>query len=132
MTTNLLSILTNPLSFTNATKDSFYSPHPREAQKEKTERTKQPKQASPIQRNERQKDNHFKVNGKRTKGQSTSTKRSDSNEPLLNIIRAYAHGLPSGTQHAEVGFVTPLSVFLSGGEELVGLFRELFCYRSET
>jgi len=40
--------------------------------------------------------------------------------------------LPSGAEHAEVGFVTPLSVLLSGGEELVCLFRELFCYRSET
>ena len=71
------------------------------------------------------------MNGKRTKDQSTSTKRSDSNEPLLNIIRAYAHELPSSAEHAEVGFVTPLSVLLSGGEELVCLFRELLCYRSE-
>ena len=45
---------------------------------------------------------------------------------------AYTRGLPSGAEHAEVGFVTPLSVFLSGGEELVCLFRELLCYRSET
>ena len=55
--------------------------------------------------------------------------------PLLIIYTcAYPHGylapeplrLPSGAEHAEVGFVTPLSVFLSGGEELVCLFRELF------
>ena len=39
--------------------------------------------------------------------------------------------LPLRAEHAEVGFVTPLSVLLSGGEELVCLFRELFCYRSE-
>ena len=40
--------------------------------------------------------------------------------------------LPRCTQHAEVGFVTPLCILLSGGEELVCLFRELLCYRSET
>ena len=45
---------------------------------------------------------------------------------------AYTRGLPRCAEHAEVGFVTPLSVLLSGSEELVGLFRELFCYRSET
>ena len=84
------------------------------------------RQSNPNQSNQRQR----KIG--ETKGQSTSTKRSDSNEPLLNIIRAYAHGLPSGTQHSEVALVTPLSVLLSGGEELVCLFRELFCYRSET
>ena len=39
--------------------------------------------------------------------------------------------LPSGTQHTQVALVTPLSVLLSGGEEFVGLFRELFCYGSE-
>ena len=45
---------------------------------------------------------------------------------------AYTRGLPSCTQHSEVALVTPLSILLSGGEELVCLFRELFCYRSET
>ncbi len=40
--------------------------------------------------------------------------------------------LPSCTQHSEVTLVTPLGVLLSGGEEFVCLFRELFCYRSET
>ena len=39
---------------------------------------------------------------------------------------AYTRGLPSCTQHSEVALVTPLSVLLSGGEELVCLFRELF------
>ena len=84
------------------------------------------RQGNPNQSNQRQR----KIG--ETKGQSTSTKRSDSNEPLLNIIRAYAQGLPSCTQHSQVALVTPLSVLLSGGEELVCLFRELFCYRSET
>ena len=41
------------------------------------------------------------------------------------------HLLPLSTQHSEVALVTPLSVLLSGGEELVGLFRELLCYGSE-
>ena len=45
---------------------------------------------------------------------------------------AYTRGLPSCTQHSQVGFVTPLGVLLSGGEEFVCLFRELFSYRSET
>jgi len=40
--------------------------------------------------------------------------------------------LPCCTEHAEVALITPLSVLLSGGEELVCLFRELLCYRSET
>ena len=40
--------------------------------------------------------------------------------------------LPLRAEHAEVGFVTPLSIFLSGDEEFVGLFRELLCYGSET
>ena len=40
--------------------------------------------------------------------------------------------LPCSAEHSEVALVTPLSVLLSGGEELVCLFRELFCYRSET
>ena len=39
--------------------------------------------------------------------------------------------LPSCTQHSQVALVTPLSVLLSGSEELVCLFRELLCYRSE-
>ena len=60
--------------------------------------------------------------------------------PLLIITHAHPHGypgvepldLPSSAEHAEVGFVTPLRVLLSGSEELVCLFRELFCYRSET
>ena len=42
--------------------------------------------------------------------------------PLLIITHAHPHGytgvepldLPSGAEHAEVGFITPLSVFLSG------------------
>ena len=34
-------------------------------------------------------------------------------------------------EHAEVALVAPLSVLLSGGEEFVCLFRELFCYGSE-
>jgi len=34
--------------------------------------------------------------------------------------------LPLRAEHAEVTLVTPLSVLLSGGEELVCLFRELF------
>ena len=46
--------------------------------------------------------------------------------PLLIITHAHPHGypgvepldLPSCTQHAEVGFVTPLGVLLSGGEVL--------------
>ena len=40
--------------------------------------------------------------------------------------------LPLRAEHAEVALVTPLSVLLSGGEELVCLFRELLCNRSET
>ena len=39
--------------------------------------------------------------------------------------------LPRGAEHAEVALVAPLSVLLSGGEELVSLFRELLCYGSE-
>ena len=45
---------------------------------------------------------------------------------------AYTRGLPRCTQHTQVALVTPLSILLSGGEELVCLFRELFCYRSGT
>ena len=52
--------------------------------------------------------------------------------PLLIIYACVCAELPRCAQHAEVGFVTPLGVLLSGGEELVCLFRELFCYRSET
>ena len=47
-------------------------------------------------------------------------------------IRVSVRELPCGTEHAEVALVAPLSVLLSGGEELVGLFRELLCYGSET
>ena len=39
--------------------------------------------------------------------------------------------LPLRTEHSQVALVAPLSVLLSGGEELVCLFRELFCYGSE-
>ena len=35
---------------------------------------------------------------------------------------AYTRGLPSSAEHAEVGFVTPLCILLSGSEELVCLF----------
>ena len=40
--------------------------------------------------------------------------------------------LPLRAEHAEVGFVTPLRILLSGGEEFVCLLRELLCYRCET
>ena len=40
--------------------------------------------------------------------------------------------VPIGAEHAQVAAVAPLSVLASGGEEFVCLFRELFCYRSET
>ena len=39
--------------------------------------------------------------------------------------------LPSRSQHSEVALVAPLSVLLSCCKELVCLFRELLCYRSE-
>ena len=39
--------------------------------------------------------------------------------------------LPSSAEHAEVGFVSPLGVLLSGSEKFVGLFRELFSHRGE-
>ena len=41
-------------------------------------------------------------------------------------VRVTLFILPSGTQHSQVRLISPLSVLLSGGEELVGLFRELF------
>ena len=49
---------------------------------------------------------------------------------LSLLLRVHA-GLPRCTQHSQVRFVTPLSVLLCSSEELVCLFRELFCYRSE-
>ena len=60
--------------------------------------------------------------------------------PLFIITHAHPHGypgvepldLPSGAEHAEVGFVTPLSVLLSGLEQFSSFVRELLCYRSET
>ena len=43
----------------------------------------------------------------------------------------HTKGLPCRSQHSEVALVAPLSVLLGGGEELVGLLRELLCYGSE-
>ena len=53
--------------------------------------------------------------------------------PLLVIPRAYARRLaseslrlPLSTQHTQVALITPLSVFLSGGEEFLAARARLF------
>ena len=52
--------------------------------------------------------------------------KTDTEVSALLYTRMCAYSLlPLRAEHAEVGFVTPLCVLLSGGEELVGLFREL-------
>ena len=42
----------------------------------------------------------------------------------------HTKGLPSRSQHSQVALVAPLGVLLGGGEELVGLLRELLYYGS--
>ena len=62
----------------------------------------------------------------------TKTKRTPEDVRLV-CMRVCTRSLilPRCAEHAEVGFVTPLCILLSGGEELVCLFRELLCYGSE-
>ncbi len=63
---------------------------------------------------------------------SDAPKQREAPDGCLSLLLRVHAGLPSSAQHSQVALVTPLSVPLSGGEELVCLFRELFCYRSET
>ena len=53
--------------------------------------------------------------------------------PPCLYARVYACSLlPLRAEHAEVALVAPLRILLSGGEELVGLLRELFSNRCKT
>ena len=78
---------------------------------------------------------------KRKKKMPVIIKRADTETrqvrclPCFYVMHAHIRAislLPCGTQHSEVALVSPLCVLLGGGEEFVGLLRELlFCYGSE-